>query len=181
VVSQTRENHANTRHNFHKVFVKRLQDEFYQYWEQKCKSTGSNVTKLLHSLKFNNGYTINSYLQKIKDFHIRKIFINLRIGTHCLNECTGRYTNTIYKNRICQLCKNGEVENVQHLLLKCSHFETLRKMYFEKVGKIHANYLHMPNLNKLKFLLNLETSNNECLSMICAYIENIYASRQQAL
>ena len=167
-------NPSTTHKNFHQTFVVRLQNNFDQFWNEKCKS--SNVTKLLHLLK--EGYSRSNYLMKVNDLSIRRVFTQLRTGSHGLNECTGRYQKIDRESRRCLLCNSSEIEDVQHFILHCSHFADIRKQLYIKLKTLSPAFEKMSSINKLKYILNVETKNNECISVICAFIKSINAARQ---
>ena len=162
-----------TKH-FHSTFSKRLQDEFLQTWSSK--TSGSNITKLLNSLKEDN-YNFSSYLHIVKDPQIRQIFTRLRLSTHCLQECTGRYSGIVKEERICKLCDSNKVESVEHFILHCNKFSAERNLRFSQITHIYGGFASMSDFQKLKNILNLNLL--QCNDIICAFLNNIYKERQK--
>ena len=80
--------------------------------------------------------------------------------------------------RICKLCGSDEVEDVDHFLLKCSHFNSDRINFLLNKLKTHfPNFDSLSESQKLFTLLNILTVNSDSINIICAYIKCIYEKR----
>ena len=75
---------------------------------------------------------MDNYL-KIPSCQQRRHISKLRCSDHSLEIEKGRHkkgnTRTQPHDRLCTLCKNEEIEDEEHFLLKCDIFNSLRKKY----------------------------------------------------
>ena len=55
----------------------------------------------------------------------------LREGTAELRIETGRWHGLERQERICKCCESGEVEDVEHLVMKCAHVKEEREKFME--------------------------------------------------
>ena len=85
---------------------------------------------------------MENYL-KIPGFQQRRHISKLRCSDHALEIVKGKHkkgnTRTLANERICTLCKNGQVEDEEHFLLKCDAYKSLRtKHKFEHFTEVLA-------------------------------------------
>ena len=113
----------------------------------------------------------------VKDPQIRQIFTRLRLSTHFLQECTGRYSGIVKEERICKLCDSNKVEYVEHFILHCNKFSAERNLRFSQITHIYGGFVSMSDFQKLKSILNLNLL--QCNDIICAFLNNIYKERQK--
>ena len=60
----------------------------------------------------------------------------------------------------------------------CSYFNNLRVEYFTKLGQINPYFTSMPSESKVKFILNVNTKNDQCINVICAFVAKLYNIRK---
>lgn len=84
----------------------------------------------------------------------RHAFAQFRTGVHSLEIERGRYSNTPRHDRVCKLCSQGEVEDEEHFLLKCTAFASLRQKY------IPSKYYNTSSVHNMHILL---ASRNETI------------------
>ena len=76
------------------------------------------------------------------------------------------------------LCKSKSIENVVHFNSYCSYFYNFRVEYFTKLGQINPYFTSMPSERKVKFILNVNTKNDQCINVICAFVAKLYNTRK---
>ena len=59
----------------------------------------------------------------------------LRGGTVELRIETGRWRGLERQERICKCCESGEVEDVEHLVMRCAHVKEERGKLMELMGE----------------------------------------------
>ena len=107
--------------------------------------------------KIKSEFGMKNYL-KIPGFQQRRHISKLRCSDHALEIEKGRYkkgnTRTLANERICTLCKNGQVEDEEHFLLKCDAYKFLRtKHKFEHFTEVLA-FFNEENLSTFaKYLI----------------------------
>ena len=71
------------------------------------------------------------------DFQEQKYFTKLRTSSHCLHRETGRYSRptTPAEERLCQICKNGNFEDEEHLFMYCDLYADFRNQLFEYLSE----------------------------------------------
>ena len=80
--------------------------------EARSHSKLAEVQKLIEK-----GYEVHYVEVKCKR---RRILVQLRNGTTALEVETGRWRGVRREDRVCRNCRNEEVENVDHWLLRCT-------------------------------------------------------------
>ena len=59
----------------------------------------------------------------------RRMMIKLRGGTAAFQIETGRWQGVAREERVCKECGSGEVEDVEHWLLRCAAWKTIREQF----------------------------------------------------
>ena len=113
----------------------------FKKWREKALDDPS-ISRLLFYRKIKSEFGMENYL-KIPGFQQRRHISKLRCSGHALEIEKGRYkkgnTRTLANERICTLCKNGQVEVEEHFLLKCDTYKSLRtKHKFEHFTEVLA-------------------------------------------
>ena len=80
----------------------------------------------------------------------RSILAQLRMGILPIRIESGRITNLKLDERLCQICKNGEVEDEMHFAFDCRAYETSREIFFNKIMIHDDKFVSLNNVNKLK-------------------------------
>ena len=65
----------------------------------------------------------------------RRRLVNLRGGTAELGVETGRWCGVRREERICKNCRGGEVEDVGHLVMRCTYVEEEREELEELINQ----------------------------------------------
>ena len=153
---------------FHKVFVNRLNDQFIQGATSKINE--SERYPVLNTIGYN--YQFSSYLNKITCPDIRTIFTKIRLDFNALNE--SRFRINMADSPACRIC-NEESEDINHLLFRCSYFNTFRTSFLDKMRATDMRFLVLPENYKLKYILNMECP-EKLSGLVCNFVSNIYNS-----
>jgi hypothetical protein len=91
-----------------------------------------------------DGLYLKCYLRKLIPVRFQKCISRIRLSSHQLAIETGRYTNTIRKNRCCRVCVNT-IEDEYHFILVCPLFAELRRKFIKEY------YYKRPSMFKVAF------------------------------
>jgi hypothetical protein len=116
------------------------------------------------------------------DFQEQKYFTKLRTSSHCLHIETGRYSRptTPAEERLCQICKNGKVEDEEHFLMYCDLYADLRNQLFESLSEF-STFNFQCNHDTFCLLMNYSNGDCEFSREICKYITACFNIRQQTI
>ena len=90
-------------------------------------------------LKQNIG--LENYISDVNIRGHRIVLSKMRISNHRLAIETGRFSKTPSHERLCIFCKANniyEIEDEQHVLLRCSKFNDLRNDLFNNVRNVQG-------------------------------------------
>ena len=96
------------------------------YWQNKIDDINSVRLHLYRSIK--DEFKTEDYLH-LPRFEARKLITKIRCSDHSLEIEKGRHLNIPREERICKICKTGEVENEHHFLIECQCYEHLKTKY----------------------------------------------------
>ena len=145
--------------SFHLMFKQRLLDTFKQQWFNYL----SNSSPLCLYKHFKTSFGYEPYLNILPQKE-RYYFSRFRLSAHNLHIVTGRYTkNRVDRSlRVCLVCKNGDIEDEYHFVLKCSAYSDIRKNY------INPFYYNNPNVHK--FILLMKCSDEHTIKYLSKYV-----------
>ena len=95
---------------------------------------GHHKNKLRTYRELKKDFSLESYLQVIKNPDHRSALCKLRISAHILHIETGRYKNINVKDRECPICQNKQVEDEIHFLFHCNGYNDIRHDFFSKLN-----------------------------------------------
>ncbi len=81
----------------------------------------------------------------------------IRIGILPLHIETGRSRNVKVEERVCRVCKNGDVENEFHFVCTCNAYTTLRNMMYDTINDV--TFYNMTDRDKFVYLMQKHGSN----------------------
>ena len=93
----------------------------------------------------------------------RSAFSKFRCGVAPIRLETGRFERLKVEDRVCFHCKNADIEDEFHVMLKCPLYHDIRVTLFTEALKTEAEFLNFDDCEKLKFLF----SNSE-ITRLCA-------------
>ena len=91
---------------------------------------------------------------------LRAGILPLRIETGRFNNIkdsvTGKYRKLRPDERLCEMCKDGLIEDEFHFVCVCSIYKNIRDELYCNVTLKDPNFCDMNNLEKFNYLLNYE-------------------------
>lgn len=89
----------------------------HELWNDK--GNGDNGNKLRTYRTFKSEIGCEQYLTQLIPRHHRRVYSSFRCGSLPLRVETGRYSKpkTPLNDRLCQLCKNCDIENEKHFFI----------------------------------------------------------------
>ena len=139
-----------------------------RYWcEQLQPVESSGKLRILKKVK--RHFECEKYLLKISNFKHRQAVTKLRISVHKLTVETGRYNNTPYNDRICELCNLNEVGDERHFLMCCTNinFINFRTKFTENLFKINSSFRQF--LAKDLFIYIIAMKDESILTLVAKY------------
>ena len=103
----------------------KLCDRYIQYWSDCIKTFSKMDTYCLMKQRFG----LENYVRDVNIISLTKI----RISNHRLAIETGRFSKILRKEKLCVFCKADnifEIEDEQHVLLRCSKLIGIRRDLF---------------------------------------------------
>ena len=132
---------------------------------QECYSSieKQNRCRLYRNIKPN--YKMESYLLNNYNKELRQCLTKIRMCSHKLLVERGRWQRPKleYRDRLCTMCEERDIEDEYHVLMKCTYFSIIRKKY------LRSYYSHRPSMFKFQKLLT--TDNKRDLFRLMLYIQ----------
>ena len=111
------------------AFRKRLEDQYIQFWTNKCKTS-----KLYNNLSFlKSSYSASVYVHKSKTLLLDLSLLNLELACQNWNFTV---EPDFHNSQICTNCDKNVNETVEHVLLECHNYDTLSTVFL-LIWKIH--------------------------------------------
>ena len=139
-------------------FKSRITDIFKQQWKAKL----AEKPKLRTYCQFRTLLEPERYLLSNCNWNQSQTFACFRTSSLPLAIEEGRHHNVDPTERLCNICKQGYVEDEYHFLLVCPVYDMLRKEYLPQTA------IHEPNLCKFNNLMR--TKNTETIFKLCNYV-----------
>ena len=144
------------------LFKQRINDIFSQNWRSSLEdSTRARTHKLLRT-----DFVTRKYLETVNCASHLTAFARLVTSSHRLRVETGRWDKPVaieYKDRKCQLCNPGDIEDEYHFVLKYPVYSSIRRRC------IPRRYWYRPNMMKFQNLFS-----NKCAHVIKALAKYTY-------
>ena len=117
-----------------------LENGYKRWW--KVALNNPELSRLNFYKKIKSEFGSENYF-KLPSFQQRRIISKLKCSDHYLEIEKGRHKKgnmrTMKHERLCTLCKSGQVEDEEHFLLKCAIYDTLKTKYkFEDYNEAPA-------------------------------------------
>lgn len=116
-----------------------------------------------------------SYLDIIRFFDQGRTFTKFQISNHKLAIESGRYTNTLSDHRICVLCSLNAIGTEEHMLLRCTLYNSLRNHFLDKINSIEIK----ANLNDHHELLS--SNNDKVINYLAVFMPKSFKLRDNTL
>ena len=163
---------------FKKIIRKKIQEMYIITWKNKLfddkRNNPSEGNKLRTYRIFKNDFKREIYLSQITCRDERKRLCQLRTSAHKLHLETGRHLKIPECDRVCNMCKCGQIENEIHFVIKCSAYSDAREIFFNEVIAYNNNFKGLSDDNKFIWLmLNEDYILNRKLAKFVNLISNI--------
>ena len=107
--------------------IRELEVEYVEAW--KLRLSIQSIKTQTYSRLTILDYKMQDYLRFMKCKTRRNLFARFRTGSHWLQVQVGRFQGIARGNRVCEQCCSQEVEDEEHFLINCSHYEDIRARY----------------------------------------------------
>ena len=156
------------------LLKEKLCDCYIQYWSDRIKTLSKMDTYCLLKQRFG----FENYIRDVNIRTHRIILSTMRISNHRLAIETGRFSKTPRNERLCLFCKANnnfsEIEDEQHVLLRCSRYTEIRKDLFDRVRKCCPTIDLLNDENKFMYLLN---SSGSTIKDVARFFHSAYKAR----
>lgn len=166
------------------LIKQRVKDIFIQNWISKMEDDSTKIrnrtcgNKLRTYRTFKKVYQFEQYLSDITCIPKRINLTKFRVSNHRLRIESGRYEKLDVKERICQYCTLGEIDDEDHFIFNCQFHTEDRKMLYNNLGltpkDISNQQTHVLSVSQL--LLIPETHS---VQAIADFINKGFIKRQQ--
>ena len=149
-----------------------LCERYIEFWSDRLKTFSKMETYCL--LKQNFG--LENYISDVNIREHRIALSKMRISNHRLAIETGRFSKTPRNERLCIFCKANniyEIEDEQHVLLRCSKFNDLRNDLFDNVRNTCPRIDSLNDENKFLYLLN---SSGSTIKNVARFVHSAFTT-----
>jgi hypothetical protein len=138
---------------------------------------GLGQNKLRTYSTFKREWGTEEYLRLVSTRSHRSALAKFRCGVAPLRLETGRYERgrIPVHERVCMLCDGIEVEDEDHVVLRCPLYMDLRNELFTEAQNVNAAFIELSDVDKLSFLL----SNISIVKVTARILHNILERRQR--
>ena len=152
-----------------------VKELIYGLFQRKWFDLLSCFPKMRTFLRFKTVFQLEPYLLSIKDFKMRRIMSRFRLSSHDLEIERGRYLKpaTPADKRFCKLCSTtvNEVEDEEHVLMRCYVFDHLRTDFFKLVKSRNPD-------TSLNFLTIMGTKDPAIIFYVAKFLQKVFKERQ---
>ena len=135
-----------------KSFINYAREKLMQVHASTWNTEVANKPKLYMLAQYKKHYITEKYCSlNLKRSH-RSLIAKLRLGILPIRIETGRYNGLYRKDRLCLVCKDGNVEDKCHVMFQCKAHIEAREILFNEACKIHSQFLNLTEIQKI--LLN---------------------------
>ena len=103
-------------------------------------------------LRYYNLYKYDKSSEEYLYFNIskyqRSLFAQFRCGILPLEIEVGRYRDTPLEDRLCQICKNGAMEDEIHFLCQCNKYSEIRNILFTEAEQLDQHFHSKDDIDK---------------------------------
>ena len=164
---------------FHTQFRQRLNDQNIQKIQSKIEND-DKFNLLSTTIKNDQPFECQKYINIIRNPEIREIFTKLRINTNKL-QTSKMLINKSDTNGVCTNCDKKELESPHHMLFRCEKFSSIRTGIFDVLSAQDSNFQSATSSDKdiLLYVLDLRCPPINT-SACCKLVSSIYKERLRA-
>jgi hypothetical protein len=132
--------------------AKEVLEEWYELqWYGKMTQSAKLRTYRL----FKDYCKPSAYVRTVYNKNYRSALSKFRCGVAPIRLETGRYEHLQIDERICPTC-NVEVETEEHVLIRCSSYDEIRRDLFNRAVSYNAEFYSLSHEDQLCFILDNE-------------------------
>jgi hypothetical protein len=179
------ENHGHVKYQKTHIntAVKNMRHIFHFQWLNEVNGHNhidKDRNKLANYALFKHDFQYENYLNFEVNFKRRRPLTRLRISAHKLEIETGRYakkdkTRTERKDRLCRHCTDNEVEDEEHVIMKCPKYDQARAKMLRDLADIYPDFILHDVHNQYLFIISCFDSDST--SLFADMIEHVVTSR----
>ncbi len=143
--------------------------------ETRWKFGVSIKPKLRTYVKFKDNLQVEEYVKFCNSRRKRSLIAQFRSGTLPLAIETGRFRGLKPEERMCEICKNGLVEDELHFLCVCSEYDVIRNRMYERVSEEYSDFNVLNTEDKFIYLLRNEWKE------VCNYLDKAWDVRRNIM
>ena len=154
---------------------------YERQWLKHINGIGrDNQHKLRTYCLFKTKFEMEPYLQYKYQISNRRNYTKMRVSAHTLAVETGRYTQpkTPLHLRKCVFCNLDELEDEEHVVLRCPRYDTIRTELVSKLSCQNDNVCNLTDRDKFIFIMNAG-NNIELCCPVLYFFNNISEIRKQ--
>ena len=143
--------------------------------KQNILSELTTFRKLDTYCGFKSSHCLNKYLYVIHNKIFRIVLSRFRLSSHVLRieQCRWERTKPPRSERVCLICKSGQIEDEYHMCLVCPEYNELREKFIPKC------FFDPPVM--YKFCQLMETENEFLLNQLSRFIYFAFQRRDKLL
>ena len=140
-----------------------MQNCFQSFWleqinEVKLSGVGQDRNKLRLYKKFKGSFTLEPYIELVRNRNQRSSITRMRVSAHHLANETGRWARPKpqpLSERLCRFCSLESIDSEEHFLLHCPTFLIKRNCFVGKLKSLlpHLKFDSLSDESKLATIL----------------------------
>lgn len=157
------------------VFFTIFEERVKEYLRRGLRHTISNSTKTALYSTFKIMFGPELYIQSVVVYRHRVALSKLRLANHMLIIEHGRHTGLEIADRVCPLCKLGNLDVLDdeyHFVMQCISFQELRERYLSQ---------HIVNNDYINFIDIMSTEQVQIQQRLAAYVHHAFERRRLLL
>ena len=127
--------------------AEKLKTNYMEEW----KKIVEKKSKLRTYKEIKNDFGLEKYAELDLTRSQCSVLAQIRCGILPIQIEVGRFTRIKLEDRLCPICKNGDIETETHFLFKCEEYKTERELFLRETGLDYNRDHHL----LLKDLFNL--------------------------
>ena len=157
------------------VDLKDCEKKFLNVSSEEWKTSVLSKPKLRTYRNYKTKMRTEDYLINITNRATRSLLAKFRCGILQLRIETGRFINEKLEDRVCQMCKNDNIEDEYHFLCICPLYDNFRKTLYDNVSNKYDEFHLLADKLKFDFLLT------NCYKQVANYLKDAWNLRKNIM
>ena len=161
-----------------KSIVAAIKSQLVNEFEKTCMEQLHSYPILRTYVTFKTKFGMESYLENIRDFKLRKVMSKFRLSSHGLQIEKGRHLRVKQpvNERTCMYCPSS-VEDEFHFLIVCKAYITEREVLYEKIELLQPYTIIQRDNPQITFVNIMESSDPDILFSVCKFLQKCFKLR----